>query len=385
MAIIQGWVPRRIPDSIVNLLGRLAGSSSLAAGMSKRRLTFLNADHIHSCALADFYSQGLFLLNRLGVLSRGKAARYGWRYFGRSSAKYLKDADIFHVRSGAGRGGAIAKAKNSGMKVVVDHSIAHPAFLERALKEEYANFGLSFWMGPEDPFWRSVLDDCQDADALLVNSDFVKDTFVDNGYPRDRIHVVYLGVREDFFGLKKQYAVKGRIELLFTGGFGIRKGAQYLLPAIEKLVRDGMDLRLTIVGTVAEAQDLLDNSLLAERLNCVGYLPQDNLKDHLTNADIYVFPSLAEGCASSGLEAMAAGLPVITTRESGLPITHGEHGWIVTSKSVEELANAIQKLAEDRLLRERLGRAASITISNGFTWQNYARRVHDLYIQLSEI
>ena len=136
MEIIQGWVPRRTPESVINLLGRFVGSRNLAVGLSKRRLTFLNSDYIHTCALADFYSQGLLLLNRFGLLSRGEAARNGWRYFGRSSAKYIRDADILHVRSGAGRGGAIAKAKRVGMKVVVDQSIAHPVFIARALEEE---------------------------------------------------------------------------------------------------------------------------------------------------------------------------------------------------------------------------------------------------------
>ena len=148
-------------------------------------------------------------------------------------------------------------------------------------------------------------------------------------------------------------------------------------------VREGLDLRLTVVGTVAEAQALISRSSLADRLNCVGHLPQDSLKDYLANADIYVFPSLAEGCASSGMEAMAAGLPVITTRESGLPITHGEDGWVVPAKSVEKLADAIRKLAAVGPLREQLGLAAAEKIANGFTWQSYARRVHELYTRLA--
>jgi glycosyltransferase involved in cell wall biosynthesis len=77
-------------------------------------------------------------------------------------------------------------------------------------------------------------------------------------------------------------------------------------------------------------------------------VPQDSLKDYLAKADVYVFPSLAEGGASSGVETMAADLPVIPTWESGLAITHGESGWIVPEKSVEKLVNAIHALAADR-------------------------------------
>lgn len=94
---------------------------------------------------------------RVGLLSRGKAARKGWRCFGLSSAKYLRDVDILHVRAGAGREGAIAKAKRAGMKVVVDQSIAHPVFMARVLKDEHSKYWLAFWMGPDDSFWRSGL------------------------------------------------------------------------------------------------------------------------------------------------------------------------------------------------------------------------------------
>ena len=80
--------------------------------------------------------------------------------------------------------------------------------------------------------------------------------------------------------------------------------------------------------------------------NCYLVLGRTNIAlEHLAKADVYVFPSLAEGCASSGMEAMAAGLPVITTRESGLPIRHGENGWLIASKSEQAISDAIICLA----------------------------------------
>jgi hypothetical protein len=138
-------------------------------------------------------------------MSRGKAAQIGWRAFGWQSQRYLRKAEIFHVRSGAGQAGAIRKAKLAGMKVVVDHSIAHPAFMEQALKPEYNTFGLPFDLGPRSLLWRLVLADAAVADCLLVNSEFVRETFAKEGYPLDKIRIVHLGVREDFFSLKEAY------------------------------------------------------------------------------------------------------------------------------------------------------------------------------------
>lgn len=113
----------------------------------------------------------------------------------------------------------------------------------------------------------------------------------------------------------------------------------------------------------------------------MGHEPQDSLKDYLAKADVYVFPSQAEGCASSGKEAMAAGLPGITTRSG--PITHSESGWIVPAKSVEKLANAIRTLAADSQLRQQLGVAAADRFANEWTWKSYARSVYEVYARLT--
>ena len=82
-----------------------------------------------------------------------------------------------------------------------------------------------------------MLRDCDDADLLLVNSDFVKKTFVEQGYPAEKVRVAYLGVREEFFDLKRDYRIAGPVKILFTGNFDIRKGVRLLLEAIRQCRR----------------------------------------------------------------------------------------------------------------------------------------------------
>ena len=377
--VIQGWVPRFLPNFAIDFIGSFVGSNRLSAGMEKRKLKNININKICRCTLADFFSQFLFILSRFNLIGNSRAAKIGWSYFGFSSKKYLKNADIFHVRSGGGRGGAIKLAKRRGMAVIVDHSIAHPGFMEDTLRQEYENHGLSECLGPKDLFWSTVLMDCIDADVLLVNSQFVKDTFIANGFPSKKIAVIYTGVRRDFNGLKLNYDINKKIEILFTGTFGIRKGAQYLIPALEMLSDDGYDFRLTVIGTNLEARNIIKNSRIKDHINCIGHLPQDQLKKYFVNSDMYVFPSLVEGCASSGMEAMSAGLPVITTIESGLPINNGEDGLIIKSKSSEEIKNAIIKMAIDRDLRQKIGTSSSLKIKNFYLWNNYAYNIKKLY------
>ncbi len=377
--LVQGWVPRRLPDAALNLAGWVVGSKHLASGMKKRQAPFLDQAKNHSSAGPEFLAYVLNKLSRHGLIESDTAAQMAWAMFGRSSRRYLNDQDIFHVRGGAGGGGAIADAHKKNIKTVVDFSIAHPAFLHNALESEFRQFDIPFAMSAENQFWKSILADYECADLVVANSHFVRQTLVDQDGNAERIAVVYLGVREDFFGLKTDYSADQQLNLLFTGGFGIRKGAQYLLPAIQHLIDGGENVRLTVVGTFSEAKPIIEAFPLGGRLSCIGFIPQNDLKAHLAAADIYVFPSLAEGCASSGMEAMAAGLPVIATKESGLPIRHGENGWLIPAKSREAIAIAIERLSKDQPLRERIGREAAKTISENFTWGHYAKNMLKVY------
>ena len=137
-----------------------------------------------------------------------------------------------------------------------------------------------------------------------------------------------------------------------------------------------------MAGDPTEGKFLLNKYPLKNDVNLLGHLPQDNLKELLANADLYVFPTLSEGCASSVMEALAAGLPVITTRESGAPIIHAETGWIIPSKSADALAEAILILAEDTTLRKKIGQAACHMISQNYCWENYGRNVVRVYRDL---
>ena len=95
-----------------------------------------------------------------------------------------------------------------------------------------------------------------------------------------------------------------------------------------------------------------------------------------------VFPSLAEGCASSGMEAMAAGLCVVATYESGLPITDGESGYLVPAKNAQALAERIDWLTQHPSELDRTGRTAARLIREKFTWQQYAANVKNVYEEL---
>lgn len=380
VTMLTGWMPGN-PDGWLVRLASAIVRRNLAPGMRKRLVPELEGNVI-SCSFAEMADQLLRIIGRILRIDMQKISVLGWRIFGRQSRGAIARGgyDIFHVRSGAGHGGAIEKARRMGMRVIVDHSIAHPGYMERELRPEYERRGLPFDLGMSSPFWRMIDEDCRWADKVLVNSEFVRDTFMAEGYPAQKIEVAYLGVRPDFFGLRMKTAVGSKsLKLLFTGGFGFRKGGEYILEALMRInaERPG-SFTMDFVGSY-------DNRLVKEYENDKlpvkfhGHIPQDDLKTFLAESDVYVFPSLAEGCASSGMEAMAAGLCVVATHESGLPITDGENGCVVPKKDANAIAEKILWLMNHPDEIDRIGSKATELIRTEYTWEKYAEKVSRLY------
>lgn len=373
--VIQGWIPSWWNSWLLGPISKMVGYD-LKRTIKKRTPDCLEGQNI-GLGLPDFLNNAARKFIR-STSTRNKCIVLATSLYGWLSKFYIKDAVIFHVRSGSGSGGAIEYAKKKGMKVVVDHSIAHPSFMSENLSAEFVRNGVSFNLGLQNPFWRGVVSDCEKADVILVNSDFVKQTFIDTGFNPNKIKVVYLGVRNDFFGLKHNYIIDGKLKILFTGGFGFRKGAEYALKAMQKLDQLGLNYEFLVVGSNQEAQPLIANYPI-KGLKLIGFIPQDDLKKYLSQSDIYLFPSLCEGCASSGMEALAAGLPVIATKESGLPITDRINGLIIESKNVNQIVDCILTLVDNIYLREKLGKNAIYLIRNNFSWDDYAHCVNKIY------
>lgn len=375
--VIQGWIPRWWNRWLIPIVSKIVGRD-LSKSFIKRTPTCLRERNIS----IGFPEMLEWFCKCFKISTPQKYNMLVSTLYGRMSIKYLQNAAIFHVRSGSGSGGAIETAQKRGMKVVVDHSIAHPAFMDKQLREEYVKNGTPFDLGMDNPFWAGIITECKKSDIVLVNSEFVKKTFVENGFSPDKIRVVYLGVRKDFWSLKQDYCLNDdKLKILFTGGFGFRKGAEYILRALCKLDDMGFNYEMTVVGDYRGAMALME-TYKPKHIHLVSTVPQIELKKYLSANDVYLFPSLCEGCASSGMEAMAAGMPVIATRESGLPIEDGLEGVIVPSKDVDSIIKSLISLATDKLLRKKLGCNAASKIRENYTWEKYADNVIKVYKDL---
>ncbi|MDE3097845.1 MAG: glycosyltransferase family 4 protein [Verrucomicrobiota bacterium] len=212
------------------------------------------------------------------------------------------------------------------------------------------------------------------ADLVLCPSDFVRDTMLANGVPGAKCFVCPFGVDTSIFSKREKPPERPRF--ISVGMITLRKGHQYLFRAFEMVKREMPEAELVCVGGYRP-------DFRRERSKWEGsfihypHLPHAELAALLRTCTAFVFPSLEEGFARVIPEAMATGLPVIASYESGAStaVTDGAEGFIVRPRDARQIADAMLRLATDRGLNERMGEAAwrGATVQN--TWQDYSDRL----------
>jgi glycosyltransferase involved in cell wall biosynthesis len=105
------------------------------------------------------------------------------------------------------------------------------------------------------------------------------------------------------------------------------------------------------------------------------FAPLKEVAAAFAGADLFVFPTFAEGSSRSGMEAAAAGLPIITTENCGLPLEHGKSAIYVPVNDADALARAIALVSSDQGLRQSMGGNAMRTVTENYTWMYYGRQV----------
>lgn len=169
--------------------------------------------------------------------------------------------------------------------------------------------------------------------------------------------------------------------ILSLGQLGPRKGTPELLAALGRLA--GRPWRAVIAGDgdVEPSRATAAGLGLAERVSIPGWVGEAEAKRLLAEADIFVLPSRTEGLPVALLEAMAAGLAVVSTPVGAIPsvVDDGADGLLVPPGSVDALTTALASLLDDAALRRRLGQAARRRIADGFTIDATTRQLFTLY------
>jgi len=206
------------------------------------------------------------------------------------------------------------------------------------------------------------------ADLLLAPSTYVANVLTRMGVAARRIAVIPFGCVLRAPKPPRSPSAKG-ITFLFAGTLSRRKGLRFLLEAWADPAFAGD--RLVLCGRVTRAARELLAAAPAGNIETPGHV---DVGRYLDAADVFVLPTLMEGSSKAVYEAMGAGLPVITTPNSGTVAEHGREAMLVEAGDAKALALAMRQLKEDAGLRERLGAAARDKAAE-FTWERYARGV----------
>jgi glycosyltransferase involved in cell wall biosynthesis len=213
------------------------------------------------------------------------------------------------------------------------------------------------------------------------------------GVPADRCELIENGIDLDDYARKRSVSeAKRRLGLdpnrLLVGAAGRlsgEKGFDRLIRCVDRLLNDGRDVDLVVVGEGDERASL--ESLIAQlgrqgRARLLGF--RSDLPEWFQAMDVFVLSSLREGLPNVVLEAMALETPVVATRIAGVPrlVRDGENGLLVAPDSVEELTAALSRLLGDPALRERLGKAGRRTVEADYSFAVRMDKMRVVYDRL---
>ncbi|MCA0995290.1 glycosyltransferase [Alloyangia pacifica] len=195
-----------------------------------------------------------------------------------------------------------------------------------------------------------------------------------------KLQIVHCGIDPERYAP----AAQSGQSLLFVGRLAGVKGVPVLLRALADLVPRHPDLRLRLIGDGPERAALERKAAelgLEGRVEFLGYRSQAEVAEALSAADIFVLPSFAEGVPVVLMEAMAAQLPVVTTRIAGVPelVEHGASGLLVPPGEAGALAAALDSLLSDPDAHRRMGAAGRAKVVAEFDIETEAAKLSALF------
>lgn len=179
-------------------------------------------------------------------------------------------------------------------------------------------------------------------------------------------------------------AHKGEESIVFMAGrLGNRKGTYDLLAAYQSLCLRIPEARLWLAGDgeLEEVRRIVHEHGWEEKVRIPGWLREEELREAYQSATIFVLPSYNEGLPMALLEAMAHGLPVITTAVGGIPelVRHGENGFLIQPGDIAGLTHYMEVLLRDSSLYERMSCNARKSVEKEYSIEEIIRRLSLIY------
>lgn len=305
------------------------------------------------------------------------------RTFGARLANWMKanlgDYDVVHDNQTLAYG--LLKIARMGVPVV--GTLHHPITMDRRIAVDHApTLKLKLLTMRWYSFLRMQKKVARQLPVLTVASENTRrDAALDFGLDPAAMQVVYLGIDAERFRPISGIA-RSKRRLMATASADVPlKGLVYLVRAYALLLERYPDLELTVVGRLREGPTarLLTELGIIDRVRFVSGLTDEEIARLYAEATIAVAPSVYEGFGFPPGEAMACGVPVVSTTGGSLPEIVGDAGLMVPPKDPDALAAAILRLLEDAALRAELGERGRRRIHEKFLWSRTAEELTAIY------
>ena len=358
--------------------------AALQALLRQRSEPRLPSARVHLCALTGVLTLLLEKLRGAPLRLRRRTMRSADATLGRAAGRLANRQNAGLLSYSYYGFDAFTQFRGQGMLFQLH---PHPASMRRLLGEELAahpdcasslrqEWELAL---PEEEF-QHLLQETTMARAFLAASSFTRSTLVEHGTPHDAVHVVPYGVDAQRFtpDPTRQAHTGSKLRLLFVGRINQRKGIKYLLEAIRLLATDQVEL--TVCGRVVD--DLALFRPFADRILIRPDVSAPELLAAYQSADLFVFPSVAEGFGQVLLESLACGLPVLSTTHTAAPdlIESGRQGFVVAPRRPELLAAHMEWALTHRADLFAM-RAEARALAEQFTWARFRQGVVHAVLQ----
>jgi glycosyltransferase involved in cell wall biosynthesis len=306
------------------------------------------------------------------------------RLVARRLRRRADDVDVVHTWP-LGALETLRVARELGIPSVLERPNTHTRFGYTVVKEECDRLGVQLPPNHEHAYNQTILDkeevEYALADRLLCPSDFVLQTFVDEGFPREKLVRHFYGFDEARFHPDPDVEPSPAFTALFVGVAAVRKGVHIALEAWLASSAHEHGGKFLIAGDFLPAyREKLEPLLDHASIEVLGH--RDDIPALMQRSSVLVLPSLEEGSALVTSEAAAVGcVPLVSDRSSGVCV-HDENSLVHPAGDVETLARHLTSVARSPELLERLRRGCLRT-AGSFTWAKAGERLLEIYREVA--
>ena len=238
--------------------------------------------------------------------------------------------------------GILKAAKKKGAMTILGQ--IDPGLAEaKQVSAVYKSAGQDFEI-PPDPYWQAWKRETEIADIILVNSEWSREGLVAEGVAANKIRILPLALeleqRQHLSDTPDAYTHERPLRALFLGQVNLRKGFDVLMDAMLSL--PDAPIQLDVVGPV---QISIPEAVARDsRIILHGSVPRGNVQAYYDAADIFLFPTRSDGFGLTQLESLAAGVPIIASKNCGNVVQDGENGLLIEQVSADSIASVLKRL-----------------------------------------